>query len=69
MSSHRTARQGLALVFAALSLAACGGSLGAKPEPRPASSTVAMEAASRGDECGTAERPCILEEIRVNAAD
>lgn len=68
MSLHRTARQGLALVLAALSLTACGGSLGAK-ESQPASSSVAAaNAASAGDECGTAERPCILQEIRVTGA-
>ncbi len=66
MSSHRTARQGLALVFAALSLTACGGSIDAQPEPRPAASAFAVEAPRRGDECGTAERPCILDEIRVS---
>lgn len=68
MSLHRIARQGLALVLAALPLTACGGSLGAK-EAQPASSSVAANATSRGDECGTAERPCILQEIRVTAAD
>ena len=65
MSTHRTARQGLAL--ASLVLAACGG-FESKPEPRPASSFAATESASRGDECGTAERPCVLQEIRVTAA-
>jgi len=68
MSSHRTARTGLALVLAALALAACGGGMGAKAEPQPASGAVAAETASRRDECGTAERPCILQEIRVSAA-
>ena len=67
MSSRHTARQGLALVLAALSLTACGGSLGAK-ETQPASSSVAANAASAGDECGTAERPCVLQEIRVTGA-
>jgi hypothetical protein len=67
MSLHRTARQGLALVLASLSLTACGGSLGAK-ETQPASGSVAANATSAGDECGTAERPCILQEIRVTGA-
>ena len=67
MSSHRTARQGLALVLAALSLTACGSSLGAK-EAQPAARSVAANATSAGDECGTAERPCILQEIRVTGA-
>ena len=67
MSLHRTARQGLALVLAALPLTACGSSLGAK-EAQPASRSVAANATSAGDECGTAERPCILQEIRVTGA-
>lgn len=66
MSSHRTVRQGFAVVLATLALAACGGGMGAQAEPQPAS--VAAESAARRDECGTAERPCILQEIRVSAA-
>ncbi len=68
MSSHRTARQGLALFFAALSLTACGGGMEAKAEPKPAATAFAASSASPGDECGTAERPCILDGIRVSGA-
>ena len=70
MSAHRTARQVLALflaTLATLALAACGGGLDAKAEPRPAASFAAAETSSRTDGCGTAERPCLLQEIRVAA--
>lgn len=70
MPAHRNARQILALflaTIATLALAGCGGGLDAKAEPRPAASFAAADAASRNDGCGTAERPCMLQEIRVNA--
>ena len=44
-----------------------GGGLDAKAEPRPAASFAAAETSSRADGCGTAERPCVLQEIRVAA--
>jgi hypothetical protein len=68
MSSHRTARQGLALFLAALSLTACGGGMEAKAEPKPASTSFAANTASPADGCGTADRPCILDGIRVSGA-
>ncbi|HEX8271277.1 MAG TPA: hypothetical protein VF615_01425 [Longimicrobiaceae bacterium] len=70
MIADRTHRQILALFLATLvtlALAACGGGLDAKAEPRPAASFAAADAASRSDGCGTAERPCVLQEIRVAA--
>lgn len=70
MTADRTRRQVLALFLATaltLALAGCGGSLDAKAEPRPAASFAAAETSSRSDGCGTAERPCLLQEIRVNA--
>lgn len=70
MPANRNARQVLALflaTLATLALAACGGGLDAKAEPRPAASFAAAETSSRADGCGTAERPCVLQEIRVAA--
>ncbi|MEW5930484.1 MAG: hypothetical protein AB1941_23740 [Gemmatimonadota bacterium] len=70
MPAHRNARQVLALflaTLATLALAACGGGLDATAEPRPAASFAAADAGSRSDGCGTAERPCVLQEIRVAA--
>jgi hypothetical protein len=70
MPAQRNARQVLALflaTLATLALAACGGGLDTKAEPRPAASFAAAETSARNAGCGTAERPCMLQEIRVAA--
>jgi hypothetical protein len=70
MSTAPTTRRALALVLLSVALAGCGRDLGADAAPQPVSEQVALsESAPADDSCGTAERPCLLPEIRVNGAE
>ncbi|HEX2188467.1 MAG TPA: hypothetical protein VHG51_06185 [Longimicrobiaceae bacterium] len=69
MTSRPRALTTPALVLFAVALAACGSGMEAKPEPKPASPALAFRQAASGDDaCGTFERPCVLQEIRVQGA-
>lgn len=57
-----------ALVLFSVALAGCGRGMEARPDPKPAGPALAFRQAAGGDACGTFERPCVLQEIRVQGA-
>lgn len=69
MTIRIDARTAPVLALFTLALAACGGGMESRPEPQPASPAVAFRQAAAGeDACGTFDRPCVLQEIRVRGA-
>jgi hypothetical protein len=69
MSTRPLSRLAIALPLFALALNGCGNGFDAQPRPQPATRTAALrDAPAPGDACGTLERPCVLEGIRVGAA-